>query len=363
MIKDKLLKINYRFLIIFLIVIFKYLKMQMYLSNSIINGIFAIIIGVICIIIVRRKVLKNFNKNWLIIGSLIALIQIVFLHEVDILLLICIAIIFSEDKNGIKNIIKYFLISLLIVFFSTILLYQLGYLQYDTISRLTESGARIQRNSCGFRHPNEMYVYFFFIVLALYYVMKNKKLYTIILIISSYIIYNVTLSRTGLICSIILIILIWFYNNKIKLNKYVFLIGTLITFFMAFSFDNGNSELNELLSGRPSIYNFYINNGDYIYNIVGNNLLKGITLDNAFLNIILGSGWIFYIFYFILFYISGKFIENDRKLTIIFIVTVIYGCVETHVLNIGLNFMLLIQMYTVLTRNNELKGWKKNEKN
>ena len=41
----------------------------------------------------------------------------------------------------------------------------------------------------------------------------------------------------------------------------------------------------------------------------------------------------------------------------------IYGCIETHAMNIGVNFLMFIQMYIVITKNNILKECKNNEKN
>lgn len=359
--KNKSLKINYKFILIFLIVVFKYLKMQKIISDTIVNAIFLAIIFVIVVVIVRRRILKNFNKNWLILAIGFALIQLVFLKDIDLLLLLSVTMIFSEDKNAIKNIIKYFLISLIAVFLLTIILNKVGYVQYKTISRIINGNTRVQRNSLGFSHPNEAYVYFFFIMLAIYYFIKNKLTYTVIMGISSYWIYTLTLSRTGLICSVLFIILVWLYNDKIKMNKFAFLIGTIITFILAFKFSAVGNSVNKLLSQRPYLYYYYISNGNNMLNIIGNVLVKGVTLDNAFLNIILGSGWILYLFYFMLYYVSGKIIEQDRKLSRIFIIIMIYGCIETHVMNIGLNFLLFIQMYITITKNNQLKECKKNE--
>lgn len=359
--KSKGLKINYKFILIFFIVVFKYLKMQKIISDTIVNIIFLAIIFVIVAVIVRRRILKNFNKNWLVLGIGFSLIQLLFLKDVDLLLLISVAMIFSEDKDAIKNIIKYFLISLITVFFVSILLDKMGYTQYRTISRVIDGNIRVQRNSLGFSHPNEAYVYFFFIMLAIYYFIKNRLTYTIIMGISSYFVYMLTLSRTGLICSILFIVLVWLYNDKIKLNKFAFLMGTIITFVLALRFSDASDTINQLLSQRPYLYHYYISNGNNIFNMMGSVLEKGVTLDNAFLNVILGSGWIFYLFYFMLYYVSGNIIEKDRKLSRIFVIIMIYGCIETHAMNIGLNFLLFIQMYVTITRNNKLKECEKIE--
>lgn len=358
----KSLTINYKGILIFLIVLFRYLKMQKVLSNSKSNLIFLGIILLVLIIIIRRRILRNINFKWLIFSLILAFAQLLFLQDVDILLLIAISIIFSEDKDAIKKIIKYFLISLIIIFISTILLSKLGILNYSTISRVIEGNIRVQRNSLGFKHPNEAYVYFFFISIGMYYFSRKKLSYCIVMLIGTFIMYNITLSRTGLICSIAFLLLILFYNKNIKINKYMFIIATVITFLIAVIFGDPNNTINIMLSNRPFLYNYYITNG-YIFNLIGNKIVDGITLDNSFLNLIVGSGLLFYGFYSILYYLSGKLLENDRKLTQIFIIILIYGCIETHALNIGLNFVLIIQMYLLLTKNNKLKELNENEEN
>lgn len=360
---SKKLKINYKFILIFLIVIFKYLKMQKIISNANINIILGGIVFIATVVLIKKRKIKNFNQTWLVVTVGFALVQLAILQDVDLLLLLLVALIFSEDKDAINKIIKYFFISMLIVFLTTIIMNKMGILKYKTISRLINGNLRIQRNSLGFSHPNEAYVYFFFIMLAVYYFIKSKVKYSIIMIGLSYLMYKETLSRTGLICSIVFVILIWVYGKKSKINKFAFFMGTITTFILAIKFSNSYDVVNELLSHRPYLYHYYISNSKNMLNIIGNVLEKGVTLDNAYLNIIFGSGWFFYIFYFIFYYISGEIIEKDRKLTKIFIIMAIYGCIETHAMNIGVNFLMFIQMYIVITKNNILKECKNNEKN
>lgn len=352
--KLKKCRIDFKMMLIFLIIFFKYIKMQKSISNSFANIIFLIIIIIIMMIMIKKRILKNFNKNWLIISLGITIIQVIALQDIDLLILLSVSLIFLEDKDAINKIIKYYSISLMLVFVGTIIFDKIGLLQYKTISRLLDGNVRVQRNSLGFVHPNEAYIYFFYIAMGIYYFIKSKKMYIIGMSIFSILMYSITLSRTGLICSLIFIILIIFYNNKIKLNRFAFLIGSIITIILAFKYGKGINNVNELLSGRPEIYYYYITNS-YIFNFIGNRIIKGLPVDNMYLNIILGSGWIIYIYYYLFYYFSGKLIEKDRKLTVIFIMTAIYGCLESHSINIGLNFMMLVQMYCVITKKNKLK--------
>lgn len=349
----KRIRFNFNFLIIFFLVVFKYLKMQYIIQDTIVNMILVAIIALLLITLIAKKKIKNFNKNWLIFGIIVAAIQIVFMRDIDILMMIVVALVFLDDDNAINNIVKYFTISLIVVTLITIILNRLGYLNYRTISRLVD-GEIVQRNALGFRHPNEMYLYFFFIMIGIYYCIKNKLLYTIIMVVLSYIMYSITFSRTGFLCSIIFIILIWIYNNKLKLNKYMYCVGTAVTLILALCFGDINSEINSILSSRPYIYSYYIKNGA-LFNIIGSVAISDVTLDNMYLNIIVESGMILYIFYFIFYYSSGKLLQLDNKLSNIFIITLIYGCFETHTINVGVNCLLILQMYILLSNKNKFK--------
>lgn len=50
-----------------------------------------------------------------------------------------------------------------------------------------------------------------------------------------------------------------------------------------------------------------------------------------------------YILYFTIYWKSGKKLESDRKLSKICLILMIYGLFENHVMNIGVNYLLIIQ--------------------
>lgn len=348
------IKFNLRFIIVFLLVIFKYLKMQNFISNTISNCILLATLFIVLIWLGSRGKIKNINTNYFLILALIAVVQIVLLRDVDILILLMLGILFTEDKNYTRNIIKYFLISLVIVFITTIVLYQCGILESAYLSRIID-GIRIQRNSLGFAHPNETYCYFFMILLGFYYFSKNKKLFWFLALIVAYVLYKITLCRTGFLCIFVFLAIDVLYHSKIKINKYFFALGTVLTLLLGVFGANMNSPLNEALSYRPYYAHATMESG-LIFNVLGNNLSKIQTntnfnnIDNVYLHIILSSGLVFYVYYFWMYWKSGEKLEVDRRLTKIFIMTLIYGCCESHLINPGLNFVLAIQVCTLLIK-------------
>ena len=357
---NKAIKINYNFILILLVVIFKYLKVQNIL-NGLSNTILLIFICMVIISVIRKRFISNVDINKLVLAMILAVIQFLFLHDIDILIMILIAITFSKTSNAIYKISKYFCISIIAIFLVTIVLNKLGILDSYMMIRRNSDGIVRMRDSFGFSHPNCLYLYYFLTILSIYYIAKNKKVFSIITLISSIVMYNVTLSRTGFICTIFFLILIWFYPKKIKINKYLFLGGTILTLLIAILYGKEtNNTINQLLSNRPIFYYYYIDN-ELIFNLIGNNIVSKVPLDNMYLGIIITSGWIIYLFYLVLYVYTGEKIEEDRKLTNIYIITMIYGCFETHSLNIGINFLMLIISYMFFIKTNNVKEKSKNE--
>ena len=358
------IKFNFNFILVCLITIFKYLKMQNIVSNSISNFILLITLILSALFLFfKRKKIKNINKNFFIVLLIMSLLQFIFSKDIDLFLILLMGIIFIEEKDYKNNIIKYYLFSLSAIFITTILLYLNGTLDSAYLSR-TLDGKIIQRNSLGFVHPNETFFYFFMILLGIYYKCNKKKTFWTIAIASSYFLYKITLCRTGFICIFFFLLIDLFYPKKLKANKYMFLIGTIVTILLGLLGKNVNNTIHDIFSYRPYFYNYAISS-KLIFNIIGNNMAQiGLnrfgfgTIDNAYFNIILSSGILFYLFYLWIYYKSGNSIEKDRKLTKIFLILLIYGCSETHVLNIGLNFLLIIQICTLLKKE---KGAKSND--
>ena len=71
------IKFNLRFIIVFLLVIFKYLKMQNFISNTISNCILLATLFIVLIWLGSKGKIKNINTNYFLILPLMAVVQIV----------------------------------------------------------------------------------------------------------------------------------------------------------------------------------------------------------------------------------------------------------------------------------------------
>lgn len=360
-------KMDFKFLIVLIITIVKFLKMQNYLSNTITNAIIVFALIIIIIELLGRNKITNMKKGSIFILSFLSVLQMILLKDIDFFFITLLVIVFSNEKKAITKIIKYFMISLTIIFCVTLLLYFTGHLESAYLSRILEDGTRIQRNSLGFVHPNETYIYYFFIILCIYYLtQKHRIVFYIFTIITSIILYKVTLCRTGIICIAIFLLLTLIEKKEKKYIRYLFLLGTIGSFAIAYLGGDINSQLNQILSYRPFIANYHLTNGNFL-NIIGNNLVNNSNIysimDNAYLSIILTSGVLIYFIYLYVYQKSGKLICKNKKLSTIFIIILLYGFFETHILNVGLNFLLVIQVYLISTVKNDFTEGEKNEKN
>ncbi len=294
--------------------------------------------------LIKRNKIQKFNKTIFFLFFVIGCIELFVLQNIDILIMLLISILFVEDENTNYKIFSSYMFGLIGVFTITILLYNLGILDSAYLSRVSEDGLIIQRNSLGFAHPNQLFIYFFFIMISIYYCLKKIGIkFYLLFILIGYLFYKISLCRTGFLCIFIFIFIDILKEKKNIFNNYSYLICTLLSIGICILGSDKNNFLNSVLSFRPYIGNYYIEN-NHIYNILGNvfNEVKfmGLTIDNMFIHTILSSGLIIWGFYFLVFWIGGKKIKNDNKLSSILLITMIYGCFETHPLNIGLNALI-----------------------
>ncbi|MBB1545265.1 MAG: hypothetical protein HG454_003755 [Clostridiales bacterium] len=282
---------------------------------------------------------------------------------IDIFVATIFAMLYVREKDGIKDFIKIFTYTSIILYVITILLFLLGFLE-NVASQRYVNEYLVERNSLGFMHVNAPFLHFVPIVLGLIYINREKsatyKFITIIVVdIISIVLYNYTLSRTGAIIIIILNIIMIFQkyilNNKVikYVFKYAFItLGIFLTFYIAYQFGNDFTEgsLNKMLSFRPRLALDAINT----YNIkpLGNVFEERIVLDSLYLRVLLGAGYISYMFYTYFQIKTFKYIEKDKYLYLILIVFSIYQLFE-NVVTYNMNFLLTIQFMLYLKYNDE----------
>nr|WP_288306886.1 hypothetical protein [uncultured Romboutsia sp.] len=258
-------------------------------------------------------------------------------------------------NNSISNdyLVKNYLFITATFFFALILLNALklipnGQLHYR---------GNTPRNDFGFGNPNSP----FLACLPLYagYIYLRFDDYDnydrALLIVVSLIIYFQTYSRTGLITifAILLFIEILKRINIVKnrfMSYLIILIPILITLFSFFTgmFLN-NDFFNEILSHRPEAWNVYIQNIKLLGNSNYYTIRNTYPLDNSYLYSFVIYGVLFTISLIGIYtyYIYKNVIDNNSKIIAICSIFLIYSFGENILLNINLNFTLILVLSSI----------------
>lgn len=215
-------------------------------------------------------------------------------------------------------------------------------------------------------HPN-IFPIRFFIFLTLFFIIR-KKVYSInfvFLIAFSFFIYSFSYSRTSLFLSLLLI-LVMFIEQYFHVTKYSFiqfLMRISMIFFpliSLFSMVNFNdiaflSEVNRLLSERIRLsYEAYELFGlaflprDMRMLIQENNIV----IDNLYVSLSL-SNFSFLILFSLMSYYFIRFLLREKlyKESIIFFFMMLYSITESHMVNIGYNYTLLLISFIFYSEN------------
>lgn len=341
-------------IIIFLSILFKYL-----VSFEIKKSILYLLIAFICfLILLDLKNLKILKKELIRISIFlcIALFFVIFQQDVNFLISLIFAIIIMKNQD--KDFIKIFFFSSIILYLFTIVLYLLEVRPDNVMIRYVE-GIIQKRYSLGFSHPNEVFLFYLPIVLSGYYLFSNKKIYYIIMLLASCILYKLSLCRTGFYTVLIFLILSKIYpikkiaKSNIFVIKNIIFIFTIISLLVAYLFGNElNNTISSLLSGRPYYWNYYLNH-NLMFTLLGKNKVEGYYLDNFYIYLLVQLGIIgTYIYH----KINKKSIEKmitNRKYIIILLTFLIYGLTEANVIIGSINFIFAIQLKSLLVYEKE----------
>lgn len=336
------------FIVVFIAILYKYLSFYELQSELVTKGIIIIAIIFNIIIILKRK----FTQKQLFIALLIFMLILFMTYlskSLDFIIVLLIALMFYKDN--IRDFFKIFFISTLFCYLLTIFLYFIGVLENHAIRRITEDGI-IVRNSLGFSHVNGVFKNLIPIILSGYFLVKEENIrkYNLFVFIISTILFMVSNSRTGYICVIIYLLFTTFKDiMKIKIIKksikYIFLICTILTLIIVnFAGKSADNPINELLSDRPVIWNYYINQADMVKIINFNSTSQH--MDNTYLTYLVNYGIIIYICIFLVKYFGTKKIQDNRILLITLILA-IYGIFENGV-SYNIDFTLVIQLIYLL---------------
>lgn len=294
--------------------------------------------------------------NWNIYDILffiIGLLISIFTDNSNILAFFVIGVYCRNNNISNNYLVKNYLFITFIFFLSMILLNMFeiipnGQLHYR---------GNIPRNDFGFGNPNSPFLACLPLYAGYIYLRFNEydKYDRILLLTVSLIIYSQTYSRTGLITIFIILLFIEFLKrahigkNKILLYS-IILLPTLIALFSFFTaiFLN-NDFFNKILSDRPQAWNAYIQNikilGNSNYYTIRNNY----PLDNSYLYSFVLYGILFTICLIGIYnyYLYKNVIDNNGKILAICSIFLIYSFGENILLNINLNFTLILVLSSI----------------
>lgn len=325
---------------------------------------------------VLKIINTKFTKHELIITAFLTLYAIISVFtSKNSLMLINIFCIIGIKNVDIKKFIKCLFVYRLIGFLAVIILTNLGFLPNREIY-LFKNGANtyIIRESLGFYHPNLLALYFFVLVaMFIYgYFEKIKYYHFLILLIPTIIIYNICYSRTGLVCTLLLIFISMFVKyaknmSRIILNKFTIWIPILLAIFMVaftvFYFDNPLfSKINSLLSGRLYLSHSYIENyGITLFGVPLQNsyIINGEVsiIDSGFVFLLLNYGIVGFSLALISIYKCCQYFLKDKN-TICFAILLVFSCyciTEKTILIFLLNFPLLYLSQLLFKKENKVQ--------
>ena len=210
-------KINnfFDFLLIFFVVGYDYLRM---LGMNDKSYIFIYLLFLILLTFIKIVNLSFTKREFINVISifLIVIFSSVYVGEVNFLVGFLVAISFF--KTDLKKFLKNFLLVSCIWYIFVVSSYFLGLVQNNSLIRVLDGSMRV-RNSLGFDHVNNVFLYFLPIVLTLYLLKpKNLKIYSICIFLVSLLLYWFSDCRTGFYCILLFLLFInfsKFFKSKI----------------------------------------------------------------------------------------------------------------------------------------------------
>lgn len=243
-------------------------------------------------------------------------------HTLDFLALVYIVLLI-DISDTIDLFYKSTLWGTLLALITIILLVNFGFLEnkmyVDNLGRI--------RNSYGFFNTNSLALYAFSFSIFLYLYKKSKislLISTLVMLITFYI----TGSRTPFFSFLLFLFLVIFFKKgnialKRKINIFLVIIILLFYIYLAVNYQN-YTNINYILSGRPSLIYKFFSNLSLRELIFGGNLFK-VTIDNAYILLLKFYG----ILFLILFFLILNHVREHRPHELAFIISMlIYGLFE-----------------------------------
>ncbi|WP_080146715.1 hypothetical protein [Marinilactibacillus piezotolerans] len=255
------------------------------------------------------------------------------------------------------------------------LFYFTGFLESHDLIRIYSTGDVGIRHSLGFTHPNAVFMFFLPIFFSVHFYLRNTKYHILVeflfLIIGCWLFF-LTNSRTAFILLVMFYFLnLKFFKKKVlqflsfnafrKVVKYSFFIFLTLSVVIAVIGTDPNSAINRLLSGRPYLFNLYLNNQIKLINIQGVSVIDpylvpgqyDATLDNIYIFSITQHGILPTILISFLFVKMFNHLINTRNtmLLITSFIFLVYGFMETNAIVPSLNFTLPFLVISYFNKN------------
>lgn len=349
---DKLNKLES--VIIFLLILFKYI-ISFNKKNIIVYIFLGACIGLTIIDIVNKKIQKEDIKQIIILGA-ISIMFVVFYQDVNFL----ISYVFSLMclKKSEKSFVKAFFYSSLILYLSVIIMYLLGILEPNNMIRYV-NGIVVTRFSLGFPHPNNVFLFLLPIVMSGYYLWSKNKIFYVVSFIIIWILYKLSLCRTGFYILIILLIMGLFkhiFEKQwfIKSVKFMMIIFAILSIYIASKFGNNIvNNVSSLFSGRPYYWKYFLDN-NLLFTFWGENAKLGKYIDNFYIFLLAEYGIIGFTTYTYIYYKSVKYMEKNYTEILIIFIFLLYGLTETNVIIGSIQFMFAIQLKRIIESNEKI---------
>lgn len=242
--------------------------------------------------------------EFLFMGSVMAVLGYVYLRTSEKTLIISSLSIFGCKDVNVKKVLKYTLIVYIIGMSLTICMVMLGKIQGE-LHILNKGGIQYTINDFGFSHPNSAYNHLLMIALMIVAVWQERlRWYHFgIMTLIMFIAYKVFFSRTGFMIYLLLCAAISLLHiiKSDKFKRVLFSILNLVpvavltlSYILMIWYDKGIPfviKLNNFVTGRIILsWKAYKYAGIGLIGNANRNIIEGVFVDNAYLNVLISNG-------------------------------------------------------------------------
>ncbi len=211
----------------------------------------------------------------------------------------------------------------------------------------------------GFDGPNQASFSFFSILVSGMYSFGHSKKFTVIAFLLALIVGLLTGSRSGILISLMFVVVYYLYARKKVIRRPSFILRNLfvilliISSLFAYAYAN-NPTVNDILSGRPLLTKQYLDS-KYVPTLFGSEEVynkaeyRTPPVDNYFVYVLARYGILGFAIFAYAYYLNIRK-ELSRRMQIIFIFTMIYGLSEAFFDISGKSFILPVYMYGMFSK-------------